>query len=95
MYDILELNDKLVGELKEIARQLNIPNYDELRKQELVYKILDQQALNPEAPQAVAHRRLRRILNLGDERRLHPPVRRVVAPVDVTKLLAQVALARL
>ncbi len=48
MYDILELNDKLVSELKEIARLLNIPNYDEFRKQELIYKILDQQALHPE-----------------------------------------------
>lgn len=47
MYDILELNDKLVNELKEIARLMAIPNYDELRKQELIYKILDQQALNP------------------------------------------------
>ena len=53
MFDILELNDKLVGELKEIARQLNIPNYDELRKQELVYKILDHQALHPEATTSI------------------------------------------
>ncbi|MCX6292053.1 MAG: transcription termination factor Rho [Bacteroidetes bacterium] len=53
MYDILELNDKLINELKEIARLLNIPNYDELRKQELVYKILDQQALNPAASDSI------------------------------------------
>ncbi len=53
MYDIIELNDKLINELKEIARQMNIPNYDELRKQELVYKILDQQALNPAASDAI------------------------------------------
>lgn len=53
MYDILELNDKLINELKEIARLMNIPNYDELRKQELVYKILDQQALNPTASDAI------------------------------------------
>jgi len=53
MYDILELNDKLVNELKEIARLMNIPNYDELRKQELIYKILDQQALNPGASNSI------------------------------------------
>ena len=53
MYDILELNDKLVNELKEIARLMNIPNYDELRKQELIYKILDQQALNPQASSSI------------------------------------------
>ena len=49
MYDISQLNDKLVGELKEIARQLEIPNYETLKKQELVYKILDFQAANPQA----------------------------------------------
>src|SRR4051812_6821795 len=49
MYDIAQLNDKLVSELKEIARQLSIPNYESLKKQELVYKILDFQAANPEA----------------------------------------------
>jgi transcription termination factor Rho len=53
MYDILELNDKLLNELKEIARLMNIPNHDELRKQELIYKILDQQALNPSASNSI------------------------------------------
>ena len=53
MYDILELNDKLVNELKEIARLMEIANYDELRKQELIYKILDQQALNPTASNSI------------------------------------------
>lgn len=48
MYNISELNDKLVGELREIAKSLNIENYDSLKKQELVYKILDLQAVNPE-----------------------------------------------
>jgi transcription termination factor Rho len=48
MYDILELNEKLVSELKEIAKKLNIENYESLKKQDLVYKILDHQALNPE-----------------------------------------------
>ncbi len=46
MYDIIELNNKLVGELKEIAKNLNIPKYESLKKQELIYKILDQQAIN-------------------------------------------------
>lgn len=49
MYDILELNEKLVSELKEIAQQLSIPNFETLRKQDLIYKILDQQATNPQA----------------------------------------------
>jgi transcription termination factor Rho len=47
MYDILELNAKLVGDLREIAKQLNIDKVEALKKQELVYKILDEQALKP------------------------------------------------
>jgi transcription termination factor Rho len=45
MYDIIELNSKLVGELREIARQLNVPKYEALKKQELIYQILDLQAV--------------------------------------------------
>lgn len=48
MYDILELNEKLVAELREIAKGLNIENYEGLKKQDLVYKILDYQAIHPE-----------------------------------------------
>lgn len=45
MYDILQLNDMLVPELLDIAEQLNIPNAKKMDKQELVYKILDGQAI--------------------------------------------------
>jgi transcription termination factor Rho len=45
MYDILQLNDMLVPELLDIAEQLKIPNSKKLDKQELVYKILDKQAV--------------------------------------------------
>lgn len=45
MYDILQLNDLLVPELLDIAEQLTIPNAKKLNKQELVYKILDKQAI--------------------------------------------------
>jgi transcription termination factor Rho len=45
MYDILQLNDMLVPELLDIAEQLNIPNTKKMDKQELVYKILDGQAI--------------------------------------------------
>jgi len=46
MYDILELNKKVLTELKEIAKQLDIKKFDALKKQDLIYKILDQQAIN-------------------------------------------------
>ncbi|MCF8336559.1 MAG: transcription termination factor Rho [Bacteroidales bacterium] len=48
MYDIIELNSKLVSELKEIAKELNITKVEGLKKQDLIYKILDYQALNPD-----------------------------------------------
>ncbi len=45
MYDILQLNDMLVPELLDIAEQLKISNPKKLDKQELIYKILDKQAV--------------------------------------------------
>ncbi len=45
MYDILQLNDMLLPELLDVAEQLNIPNLKKLDKQELIYKILDSQAV--------------------------------------------------
>ena len=53
MYDILQLNDMLVPELLDIAEQLKIPAAKKLSKQELVYKILDRQAVvSSEKPDA-------------------------------------------
>ncbi len=79
MYDILELNDKLVNELKEIARLMEIPNYDELRKQELIYKILDQQALNPSASNSIRDSLVSKFSNDSAKMELHE------APVPATK----------
>ncbi len=45
MYDILQLNEMIVPELKDIAEALNIEKYKRLNKQELIFKILDKQAL--------------------------------------------------
>ena len=45
MYDIIELNQKLVTDLREIAKELQIKKTEKLKKQELVYKILDTQAI--------------------------------------------------
>jgi len=47
MYDIISLDSKELSEVREIAKSMNIPKVDKLEKQELIYKILDQQALNP------------------------------------------------
>jgi transcription termination factor Rho len=50
MYTIDDLNVKLLSELKEIAEQIGVKNAKKLTKQDLVYKILDQQAVTGEGP---------------------------------------------
>ncbi|HEY3430836.1 MAG TPA: transcription termination factor Rho [Cyclobacteriaceae bacterium] len=50
MYTIDDLNVKLLSELKDLAEQMGVKNAKKLSKQELVYKILDQQAISGEAP---------------------------------------------
>lgn len=45
MYDILQLNDMLVPELRDIAERLGLSGYKRLNKQELIYRILDHQAV--------------------------------------------------
>lgn len=47
MFDIIELNEKKVSELKEIAEKLDLKKIDKLKKQDLIYQILDAQALEP------------------------------------------------
>jgi len=49
MYDIISLNEKSLQDLKDIAKELDIKKVDRLAKQDIVYKILDHQALNPTA----------------------------------------------
>lgn len=45
MLDIMQLNDMLVPELKDLAERLEMTGYKRLNKQELIFKILDHQAL--------------------------------------------------
>ena len=45
MYNIIQLNDKNLSELQTIAQELSIKKTDSLKKEELVYKILDEQAI--------------------------------------------------
>lgn len=44
-YNILELNEKLLDDLKGIAKELGIKKVDALKKEDLVYRILDEQAI--------------------------------------------------
>ncbi len=49
MYTIEDLEIRLLSELKVIADELGVKNFSKLPKKDLIYKILDQQAVLPES----------------------------------------------
>lgn len=64
MFDILQLNDMLVPQLRELAEKIGLKKYKSLSKQDLIYKILDEQALTVkptgDIPQANEHNKIER-----------------------------------
>ena len=54
MYNIIQLNDKDLSELQQIAKELGLEKTDSLRKEELVYRILDEQAIVEATKKTVA-----------------------------------------
>mgnify|MGYP000111580178 CR=1 FL=1 len=54
MFEISQLKEKKLTDLQEIAKTLNVPKYRTMKKLDLVYQILDQQAADPKAVKAVA-----------------------------------------
>ena len=46
MFDILQLNEMLMPELKELAENIGLKKYKSLSKQDLIYRILDEQAIS-------------------------------------------------
>jgi len=84
MYDIVELNSKLVAELRQIAQSLNIPKTEKLLKQDIIYKILDHQALNPSKEVLVEEKK--RLLENSKRRKpvkkeASKPQKKVASPV--------------
>ncbi len=68
MYDILILDEKKLPELRQIAKDLGIKRVESYKKQELVYKILDEQALRPaDADPLPKHRAQNRTLAFPEE----------------------------
>ena len=49
MYNILQLNEMLVPELKTLAEELKVKGFKKLTKQNLILSILDAQSLNPDS----------------------------------------------
>ena len=54
MFEISDLKEQKLPELQDIAKTLGIPKYRSLKKDELVYQILDYQAANPKVVAPVA-----------------------------------------
>ena len=56
MYNIIQLNDKSLSELQAIAEELGIKKAETLKKEALVYKILDEQAIVGAAKKVIAEK---------------------------------------
>ena len=59
-YNILELNEKLLPELQNIAEELGIKKASSLKKDDLIYRILDEQAISFAGIQAEKEKTVRR-----------------------------------
>ena len=57
MYNIIQLNDKNLSELQQIAKELGLEKTDSLSKEALVYRILDEQAIAGAVKKAAADQR--------------------------------------
>jgi transcription termination factor Rho len=81
MYDKSELENKLLNELRDIAKQLEIRKSETMKKQDLVYQILDHQAANPTPD----------ILEAEKKSRVFPPkAARQRIPIDKAKEIKKV-----
>lgn len=80
MYTIDDLNVRLLSELKEIAEGMGVKNAKKLTKQELIYKILDEQAINPPAEKEPEKKLAPVAEHAHAERKMRPRRRENVAP---------------
>src|SRR5690606_26483980 len=80
MYTIDDLNVRLLSELKEIAEGMGVKNAKKLSKQDLIYKILDQQAVAGEATTPAPPRKSHVVTDAEPERKMRPRRRENVAP---------------
>ena len=85
MYDILQLNEMLVPELRVIAEKLNVDNHKRLSKQDLIYRILDEQAIaekpakNSPAPEPKKETKLKEEEEYSNQDSRNKRTRKIVA----------------
>lgn len=82
MFEISQLKDKKLSDLQEIAQKLDIPKYRTLKKQDLIYQILDKQAANPKVIAEASEPTLFSEDKSTEEKK---PRARVQKPVPVTQ----------
>ncbi len=87
MYTLSELKERLLSDLKEIAENQNVGNFKRLTKQELIYKILDAQALRPGPDETAEPTEAAPVAAKAPAR----PPRRVAAPVPAEVPFSDVA----
>lgn len=91
MYDILQLNEMLVPELRVIAEKLNVDNHKRLSKQDLIYKILDEQAIaekpakNPAAAELKKEPNVRQVEDSSSQDIRNKRTRKIVAKPTTQK----------
>ena len=64
MYKLEELNNSKVSDLKDIAKKLEIKNYDKLKKLDLAYAILDHQAEHNNPSKKITKVKIKKLQNL-------------------------------
>lgn len=92
MYDVLQLNETLVPELREIAEKLMVANYKKLSKQELIYQILEKQALATAQPTdpikelKIKANTTRKVIKRASKSEANPPVKATKVEPKVAKI---------
>jgi transcription termination factor Rho len=81
MYNIIQLNDKSLSELQAIAQELGLKKIDSLKKEELVYKILDEQAIAG-ATKKVAEDKLKEERKVDKQKRTRVTVKKENTATD-------------
>ena len=79
MYNIIQLNDKNLSELQTIAQELGIKKTDSLKKEELVYKILDEQAIAGATKKVAAEKQKEERKAEKQQKRTRVPVKKDAA----------------
>jgi len=87
-YDINQLKDMIVPELNDIAEQLGVANFKKLEKQDLIYKIIDQQA--SEAAEGAENKPVKRIKKARVKKAINPaePANEAPAPATENQMAA-------